>query len=157
MTTINKQSGAVLVMALVMLTVLTLIGVTQMSSSTMELKVASNAQQHNIAFQAAQSIIDVAAQPDSPINTNNYQVFETDNALPAFDQDMTYTGSSGNSTAASTTNWIGCNTQIGSSLEEGRAPVLNFFVIRATGTTSTGSSTSVQMQGVRYPAAACPS
>ena len=70
----NRQQGAVLVMALVMLTVLTLIGVSSMSSSTLELKVAGNTQQHDIAFQAAQSIIDIAASED-PLNTNDYQVF----------------------------------------------------------------------------------
>ena len=79
---IKKQQGAVLVMALVMLTVLTLIGVSSMSSSTLELKVAGNTQQHDVAFQAAQSVIDIAASKD-PLNTNNYQVFITDSANPA--------------------------------------------------------------------------
>ena len=66
----KNQQGAVLVMALVMLTVLTLIGVSSMSSSTLELKVAGNTQQHDIAFQAAQTVIDIAASED-PMNTNN--------------------------------------------------------------------------------------
>jgi type IV pilus assembly protein PilX len=151
-----QQQGAVLVMALVMLTVLTLIGVSSMSSSTIEMKVSSNTQQHDIAFQAAQGIIDVAASPESPLNTNSYQVFETDDTQPGYEQNMVYTGSSGKSAATAITTWIGCKTQIGSSLEQGKAPVVNFFNVNATGTTVTGSATSVQMQGVRYPAAACP-
>ena len=81
----NRQQGAVLVMALVMLTVLTLIGVSSMSSSTLELKVAGNTQQHDIAFQAAQSVIDITASED-PLNTNNYQVFKIDPNDPAFEQ-----------------------------------------------------------------------
>jgi type IV pilus assembly protein PilX len=151
-----QQQGAVLVMALVMLTVLTLIGLSSMSSSTIEMKVSSNTQQHDIAFQAAQGIIDIASSPNSPLNTNNYQVFETDDTQPGYEQNLLYTGSSGKSAATAITTWIGCKAQIGSSLEQGKAPVVNFFNVSATGTTVTGSATSVQMQGVRYPAAACP-
>ncbi|MGD2160098.1 MAG: pilus assembly PilX N-terminal domain-containing protein, partial [Gammaproteobacteria bacterium] len=94
---LDKQQGAVLVMALVMLTVLTLIGVSSMSSSTLELKVAGNTQQHDIAFQAAQSIIDIAASED-PANTNNYQVFKTDSAQPGFKQMINYASSDGEAT-----------------------------------------------------------
>ena len=155
-TGLHHQQGAVLVMALVMLTVLTLIGVSSMSSSTIEMKVSSNTQQHDIAFQAAQGIIGIASSADSPLNTNNYQVFETDDTQPTYKQNMAYTGSSGKSAANAETTWIGCKAQIGSSLEQGKAPVVNFFNVRAIGTTVTGSATSVQMQGVRYPAAACP-
>ncbi|NNJ98646.1 MAG: hypothetical protein HKP12_15985 [Gammaproteobacteria bacterium] len=151
-----QQQGAVLVMALVMLTVMTLIGVSSMSSSTIEMKVSSNTQQHDIAFQAAQGIISIASSPESPMNTNNYQVFETDEMQTGYEQNLGYTGSSGKSAATAVTTWIGCKSQIGSSLEQGKAPVVNFFNVRAVGNTVTGSATSVQMQGVRYPAAACP-
>ena len=150
----NKQQGAVLVMALVMLTVLTLIGVSSMSSSTLELKVAGNTQQHDIAFQAAQTIIDIAASED-PLNTNNYQVFVTDPANPLFEQTINYASADGAATAQAATFWVGCKKNIGSSLEEGKAPASNFFNVRATGQTITGSSSSVQMQGLRFPSAAC--
>ena len=141
-------------MALVMLTVLTLIGVSSMSSSTLELKVAGNTQQHDIAFQAAQSIIDLAASED-PLNTNNYQVFKIDPADPAFEQTLFYSSLDGLATAQAATTWVGCKKNIGSSLEEGKAPASNFFNVRATGMTATGSSSSVQVQGLRFPAAAC--
>jgi hypothetical protein len=150
----DRQQGAVLVMALVMLTVLTLIGVSSMSSSTLELKVAGNTQQHDIAFQAAQSIIDIAASED-PLNTNNYQVFKVDPNDPAFEQFLFYNSSDGQATAQASTTWVGCKKNIGSSLEEGKAPASNFFNVRATGMTMTGSSSSVQVQGLRFPAAAC--
>jgi type IV pilus assembly protein PilX len=150
----NKQQGAVLVMALVMLTVLTLIGVSSMSSSTLELKVAANTQQHDVAFQAAQSVIDITAS-DDPLNTNNYQVFITDPANPAYEQIINYASVDGEATAQAATFWVGCKKNMGSSLEEGKAPASNFFNIRATGQTITGSASSVQMQGVRFPAAAC--
>ena len=151
---IRKQKGAVLVMALVMLTVLTLIGVSSMSSSTLELKVAGNTQQHDIAFQAAQTIIDIAASED-PLNTNNYQVFVTDPANPLFEQTINYASADGEATAQAATFWVGCKKNIGSSLEEGKAPASNIFKVRATGQTITGSSSSVQMQGLRFPSAAC--
>jgi len=150
----NKQQGAVLVMALVMLTVMTLIGVSSMSSSTLELRVAGNTQQHDIAFQAAQTVIDITAS-DDPLNTNNYQVFITDSMNPAFEQMINYASADGEATAQAATFWVGCKKNIGSSLEEGKAPASNFFNVRATGLTITGSSSSVQMQGMRFPAAAC--
>jgi type IV pilus assembly protein PilX len=150
----NKQGGAVLMMALVLLTVLTLIGVSSMSSSTLELKVSSNTQQHDVAFQAAQSVIDITASED-PLNTNNYQVFKVDPNDPAYEQIINYASSDGKGTAQSATTWVGCKKNIGSSLEEGKAPASNFFNVRATGQTATGSAMSVQMQGLRFPSAAC--
>jgi type IV pilus assembly protein PilX len=152
---INRQSGAVLIVSLVILTVLTLIGVASMSSSTLELKVASNAQQHDTAFQAAQNIIEIIAST-SPLNTVNYQVFKTDPSATDYEQNLSYTSTDG-STAQTVVTYSGCKAQIGSSIEEGKGLSVNFFRARATGTTSTGSATSIQMQGIRYPAAACSS
>ena len=151
---LDRQHGAVLVMALVMLTVLTLIGVSSMSSSSLELRVAGNTQQHDIAFQVAQTVIDIAASED-PMNTNNYQVFKIDPADPTFEQIINYTSLDGKASAQAATFWVGCKKNIGSSLEEGKAPYSNFFNVRATGMTITGSSSSVQMQGLRFPAAGC--
>ena len=141
-------------MALVMLTVLTLIGVSSMSSSSLEMRIAGNTQQHDTAFQAAQSVIDLASSED-PLNTNNYQVFITDSANPAFEQIINYASADGKATAQSATYWTGCKKNVGNSLEEGKAPASNFFNIRATGQTITGSASSVQMQGLRFPSAAC--
>ena len=151
---LNEQQGAVLIMALVMLTVLTLIGVSSMSSSSLELRIAGNTQQHDTAFQAAQSIIDIASSED-PLNTNDYQVFITDSANPAFEQIINYASADGKATAQSATYWVGCKKNVGNSLEEGKAPFSNFFNVRATGMTVTGSSSSVQMQGLRFPAQGC--
>jgi len=46
----KRQAGVVLVMSLVMLTVLTLIGVSSMSTASLEMKVAANMQQRNPGF-----------------------------------------------------------------------------------------------------------
>ena len=151
---LNKQQGAVLVMALVILTVLTLIGMSSMSSSTLELKVAGNTQQHDTAFQVAQTLIDLTASED-PANTNNYQVFKVDPGAAGFEQIINYTSIDGEATAQASTIWVGCKNNMGSSLEEGKAPASNFFAVTATGQTITGSSSSVQIQGLRFPSAAC--
>jgi len=153
MLTRNRQSGAVLVVSLVILTVLTLIGVASMSGSTLELKVASNSQQHDTAFQTAQNIIEIVAST-SPLNTVNFQVFQTDPTAVNYEQDLKYVEANGTSAEAVVT-YSGCRVNIGSSLEEGKAPASNFFRAYVTGTNSTGSATSVQVQGLRYPAAAC--
>jgi len=153
MLTIKRQSGAVLVISLVILTVLTLIGVASMSESTLELKVASNSQQHDTAFQTAQNIIEIVAST-SPQNSINYQVFKSDPTAVDYEQKQNYVATDG-STASATVTYSGCRVNIGSSMEEGKAPASNFFRAYVTGTTSTGSATSVQVQGVRFPAAAC--
>lgn len=52
---IDNQRGAVLIVSLVILLVLTLIGVAGMNSSVMQERMASNAQNSNRAFQGAES------------------------------------------------------------------------------------------------------
>ena len=50
---------------------------------------------------------------------------------------------------------VGCSAGIGDSLEEGKGQKFNFYDVTATGNNATGSSKSVQVQGVRYFAAGC--
>jgi type IV pilus assembly protein PilX len=54
------QRGAVLVMGLVLLMVLTILGVSGMNTATLELAMAGNAQFHQAAFQAAETGIDIS-------------------------------------------------------------------------------------------------
>ena len=56
----NKQSGAALVIGLIMLLVMTLIGVTSMNSTRTELKIANNFSNHSKAFQTAALMIERA-------------------------------------------------------------------------------------------------
>ena len=149
----KKQTGAVLVMALVMLTVLTLIGVSSMESSSLELKVASNTQEHDVAFQSAQAIIAFITSTD-PDNTIDYHDVST---TP---QVMTYLGPTTTATGPVTDNnvvvtRVGCTAGIGDSLEEGKGQKYNFYDARVTGFNVSASSRSVQVQGVRYFAAGC--
>lgn len=56
----KKQHGAVLVMALLMLFVLTLIGVSGMNTTTMEEKMSGNTRNRQLAFQSAESAVRAA-------------------------------------------------------------------------------------------------
>ncbi len=77
-----RQHGVALVMAMVFLLILTLIGVTAMSTSSLEEKMAGNLQDKNSAFQAAESALRVGealirswavgAEPDFTLNTAGY-------------------------------------------------------------------------------------
>ena len=53
----GRQSGAVLVLGLILLLVLTLIGVSTMQNSVFDEKMAGNAKDRNFAFQAAESAL----------------------------------------------------------------------------------------------------
>jgi type IV pilus assembly protein PilX len=59
-TAYKKQSGAALVVSLLILLVMTLIGVSSMQTTTMEEKMASNAREHQQAFEAAEAALRAA-------------------------------------------------------------------------------------------------
>lgn len=157
----GNQKGAVLVLALVMLTVLTLIGVSSMSRSSLELKLASNAQQHNIAFQAAQSRI-AFASADDPANPINFliPIDVTDPSswpVQFCNPPACPNGGSGNTAWMTTAqvDYLDCSKGYGSSLEAGKGFSYRIFEITAIGTTATSSSRSTQVGAVRYPVKSC--
>lgn len=51
----QRQGGVVLVVALIFLLLMTLIGVTAMQTTTLDERIANNARQRNLAFQAAEA------------------------------------------------------------------------------------------------------
>ena len=53
----NTESGAVLVIALIFLLVLTLLGITATSTSTMQERMAGNLRDNNLAFQSAEAAL----------------------------------------------------------------------------------------------------
>lgn len=53
----RRQGGAVLMVALIFLVVLTLLGLSAMDTTVMEVKLARNTQEHNYAFQMAETAI----------------------------------------------------------------------------------------------------
>ena len=142
----NKQQGFVLILALVLLAVMTLIGVSSMNSANMELKATANAQQHQFAFNVGQSIIEFAVSADGASLSD----FQTTDPTP---QPVTTTVAGVTTTAVAV--YAGCAVGIGSSLEEGKGFSYNFFNITGSGSNSTNTATSIQAQGIRFPAAAC--
>ena len=59
-TTRGTQTGATLIVGLVLLLVLTVVGVSGMNTATMEVRMAANTQFQQDAFQAAEDAIDIA-------------------------------------------------------------------------------------------------
>ena len=59
----HKQGGAALVVGLIILLIMTLLGVSSMSATTTELKIANNLQTSNAAWQAAEAAIQTIGQP----------------------------------------------------------------------------------------------
>jgi len=142
----NKQQGFVLILALVLLAVMTLIGVSSMNSANLELKATANAQQHQFAFNAGQSILEYAISADGAKAID----FQSNSPVP---QQVVATVAGVTSTAEVV--YAGCSVGIGSSLEAGKGFSYNFFNITGSGSNSTGTATSIQTQGIRFPAAAC--
>ena len=158
----HKQGGAVLIMALVLMTVLTLAGVASMSGSTLELRAASNAQQFYSAYEAAQSRIEFAASNndqnplDFLINIPDIENPDTWPVQTCNPVDGCPDGPGGSWTATAELRFTGgCDEMPGYSLESGRAPVMRTFEIVVDAQNQTGTSHSVQVQGVRHPAAGC--
>ena len=149
----KSQHGFVLVMSLVLLAVLTLVGVSSMNSANLELRAASNAQQHQIAFNAVQSVIEFtvsAAEIDTKIN---YQTSD-----PTITQTATYSNVEMKNVSAlsATVDYADCSLgDGGSSLEEGKGFSFNHFGIVGNGANKAGTATSTQAQGIRFPVAAC--
>ncbi|MBT8119353.1 MAG: hypothetical protein KJN89_06505 [Gammaproteobacteria bacterium] len=142
-----RQRGFVLVLALVLLAVLTLIGVSSMQRANMELKATANSQQHQIAFNAVQSLLEFAIS-DTGASSVDYQ---TTDPTPQ----VVTTSLANASNLSGSVVYSGCSVGVGSSLEEGKGFSYNFFNIDGTGSNKTGTSTSLQTQGIRFPAAAC--
>ena len=140
----QKQQGFVLVLVLVMLAVLTLIGVSSMNSSSMELKAVSNAKQHAIAFNVVQSAIEYSVSSDAVID------FQTNDETQMQTVEPTVVNGSA---VSATAQFSGCGVASGNSLSKGFS--YNFFDITATGKNTKGTATSTQVQGIRFPAASC--
>jgi len=72
----SAQSGAALVIGLILLLVLTVLAVSSMSGATMGLQMTSNAQSANNSFQAAERAVDVAMATYMPDTTAGAVAFD---------------------------------------------------------------------------------
>jgi Tfp pilus assembly protein PilX len=144
----TRQRGFVLVLALVMLAVLTLIGVSSMNSANMELKATANAQQHQVAFNAVQSALEFAVSDTGPTPLYDFQTSDPT-------AQVIWPAVANASALSASAVYAGCSTGVGSSVQKNKGFSYNFFNITGTGSNTTGTATSIQNQGIRYPAAAC--
>lgn len=58
----SRQSGAVLIVSLIILLLMTLIGVTSLRTTTLEERMAGNMRDHMLAFEAAEAALEAAEQ-----------------------------------------------------------------------------------------------
>ena len=144
----HRQQGFVLILSLVMLTMLTLIGVSSMNSSNIELKATANAQHHQVAFNAVQSMLEFTLSKPAELLIDYQTIDDT------ITQTITHTLADTSSLAADVV-YIGCSAGLGSSLEEGKGFSFGFYRVAGSGSNATGTATSLQTQGVRFTAAAC--
>jgi Tfp pilus assembly protein PilX len=151
---LQKQRGFVLVLAIVLLASLTLIGVSSMNSASIELKAAANEQQHQIAFNAVQSMIEYSIS--DPVTTGAAPLLDYQSSNEALEQPLTYSNFPNAKGLEAKVIYAGCIDGVeGSSLEEGRAFGFNLYTITATGSNITETAFSQQVQGVRHSAASC--
>ena len=143
----NKQSGAVLFTSLMFLIVLTMLAITSMSTNTLEEKMASNSQEANYSFQAAESALPVAWEDfwdSAPAQYNNF----TPVTLSDFDGNSTSVSYS--ATYIQDTDPTRCENRNTSLCNEQGLTAKKHYQIKSTSTTSTGLVTEVNAGGFRW-------
>jgi len=68
----ERQSGAVLIISLILLLIMTLLGVTTMNTTALQEKMAGNSQEVNRAFQAAETGLSQAFADTTALDLNDY-------------------------------------------------------------------------------------
>ncbi len=130
-----RQQGAALVVGLILLLVLTLLAISGMNTSTLELRMAGNAQYSQNAFQVAETGIEAAMQAG---NFNTSLVVDPD---PVSDPDSGDTYDT--VTSFNTDNGVSPDPNGGSSIGEGGIGFNAYhFDIVSTGTTNQDSAST---------------
>jgi type IV pilus assembly protein PilX len=144
---IKNQSGAVLITALIMLVILTMLGLSSMTTTTMEERMAANSQEINRAFQAASSGLELVFSDEEAFNTSNTKDLDGTANDNYFKSNTTVGGDSSDSNAYSATT-----TYNAVFLQQTAAPrgsgydstfAFYYFDLSASGATASGASTSL--------------
>jgi type IV pilus assembly protein PilX len=85
--TIKSQQGAVLIIGLIMLLLLTIIGMSSIRGTDLQERMAGNARDHNVAFQAAEAAV---RSGESYLSSATIVPFTTP-SLPGYQKDLTAT------------------------------------------------------------------
>ena len=150
---IQKQQGTILIVSLVLLTILTLAGVSNMTSSTLDLKISTNSRASFNSFQAASSAIS-EAMGDANLDYTD----ETEQQLSGSYEYLTGEDSRGADISISVKVKITQGTEVnrGTALDQAeygqslvRSSTARFMYREIRVTASSGNSRSVQVQGVR--------
>ena len=141
----SNQSGAVLVTALIMLVILTLLGLSSMTTTTMEERMAANSQEILRAFQAASSGLTLVFNDEDAFATNNTKETDDGTANDPYDKNAAVgaTGSDG----------YNSNTVYNSVYRQNTTPprgsgwdstfAYYHFDLSATGSTDSGATTTI--------------
>lgn len=110
--TINKNTGSVLVISLLILLTLTILGVTALNTTVMEERMSSNTRQRNLAHQAAETALKAAEQwlgntAGNVMLTSHIGMFNRNSGL----YDDTVSGRSLNFNINDTDSWTAGNSQ----------------------------------------------
>lgn len=145
----SRQQGAALLVALVILLIMTLLGVTTLQTTSLDEKMAGNSWDQNSAFQAAEAALrDAENQLASIVNTSNYTATggTSSNGLYALG------GSPTNPFASA--NWTGTNSlAYGSSTGKTALPNVGAqprYYIEARGTIGETNISGIMAAGSGY-------
>ncbi len=144
---INNQDGAVLFTALMFLIILTMLAVSSMTTNTLEEKMASNAVENNLSFQAADSVMPVAWEDFWNSDVANYSNF-ADVTITNFDGNqtsITYSAAHEQQSEAGR-----CDVSKPEECNESGETAKQHYRITSTSTTSTGLNTVVYAGGYRW-------
>lgn len=149
----SKQRGAVLLVSLIMLLLLTIIGAAAMRDTNLQERMAGNMRDHSLAFQAAEAALRFAEQEVKIDYANlvNDSLYPVDEQVPAANEDpFEFSGFTGDVYAKPTytitrlphpgpldmQNMVNPTTAGGDSLAAGESLILDFVLVRieATGT-----------------------
>lgn len=142
----KNQSGVALVVSLVMLVVITLLGVSNMTVSTTDLRISANSQLKNIAFQASQSTTDMVISLQTQAGADNFtNLTARDYTYP---NDVAAAPEANQARGTARLEFVGCQSPVpGYSI--GKLANANIFSITSTGLSeSEGVSQSLQVQGI---------
>lgn len=144
---IKKQNGAVLITALIMLIILTMLGLSSMTTTTMEERMAGNSQEINRAFQAASSGLELVFSDEDAFNTTNTKALDGTANDTYFKSDTTVGGDSSNASAYSATTEYNAVflQQVSAPRGSGWDSTFAFyyFDLSAAGSTNSGASSSL--------------
>ncbi|MCQ4313672.1 pilus assembly protein PilX [Stutzerimonas sp. VN223-3] len=145
----SKQQGAVLLVALIMLLLLTILGAAAMRDTNLQERMAGNMRDHNLAFQAAEAALRFAEQEvktdyanliddvQYPINDEDPEVVTFTKFTGEVDSKPTYTITRlPHPGQLDMQNMVNPETAGGDSLAAGESLILDFVLVRieATGT-----------------------